>query len=105
MSIVIAFLAPWRARCIFAAIHAPFDLRRFAEDASFDEGADVEADAVVQVGVPADGLFFEWLPPDEDVVGCFASEDKLEFVLELTGGEVARVAAALARLPHHACDR
>jgi WD40 repeat protein len=72
MPIIIAHFAPRSSRRIFAAIYAPFDFRRFAENAGFDEGAYVEADAVVEVGIPADGLFFERLPANEDVVGCFA---------------------------------
>lgn len=98
MPVIVAHFTPWGAGRVLAAVHAPLDLRRLAEDAGFDEGTDVEADAVVEVGVPADGLLFEWLPPDEDVVGGFAFEDELEFVLELEGGEVEGVAAALAGL-------
>jgi hypothetical protein len=38
----------------------------FADIAGTEEGADVLADAVVEVGVPALGLLFEGLPADED---------------------------------------
>ena len=40
----------------------------FANVSCEDEGADVLAEAVVEVGVPALGLVFEGLPADEDVV-------------------------------------
>jgi hypothetical protein len=35
------------------------------------EGADVEADVVVEIRVPADGLIPERFPADEEVVGRF----------------------------------
>ncbi len=40
----------------------------FPDIAGKEEGADVLADAVVDVGMPALGLVFEGLPADEDVV-------------------------------------
>ena len=51
---------------VFASVFVPFDVGLFAEDATAFLGAglvdrhertDVQADAVVQVGPPADGLF------------------------------------------------
>ena len=83
MPIVIAYFAPRRAGWIFAAVDAPFNFRGFAKDAGFDEGADVHPHAVVEVGMPADGLLRERLPADEDVVGRLAFEDELELVLQL----------------------
>ncbi|MFZ9937164.1 MAG: hypothetical protein ACO3JG_08890 [Luteolibacter sp.] len=63
-----------------AAVFGPFDVGPPAEDAGvllFDvlgvkEGANVEADAVVEVRVPADGLLVKRLPADEEVVGLLA---------------------------------
>lgn len=68
----------------FAAILAPVDVGFGAEDAGAflaagdvggHEGANVQAHAVVDVWLPADGLFVEGFPADEDVVGWFAGED------------------------------
>ena len=81
----------------FAAVFVPFDVGLGAEDTgSFfaevlggEEGADVEADAVVEVGVPADGLFVERFPADEEVVGGLAFEDFGEFRLQGLGGTKA----------------
>ena len=44
------------------------------------------ADAVVEVGVPALGLFFEGLPADEDVERGLAFEDGGKLGLEGVGG-------------------
>ena len=57
----------------------------FAHIASEEEGADVLADAVVEIGVPALGLLLERLPADEDVERGFAFEDRCEFGLESSG--------------------
>ena len=40
-----------------------------------EEGADILADTVVDVGVPALGLIFKWFPADKDVKRCFAFEN------------------------------
>ena len=60
------------------------------------KGADVHAYAVVKVGVPADGLFRERLPANEEVVGRLAFEDQFEAGLQLLGGLEAGVAARFA---------
>lgn len=60
------------------------------------EGADIEADAVVEVGVPADRLLGEGLPADEAVMGRLAREDQLELVLHLPGGKQSDVGSGLA---------
>ena len=80
-----------------ATVFGPLDVGLPAEDAGtflFDvlgveEGADVEADAVVEVRVPADGLLVQRLPTDEKVVRWLAGEDVFEFLLEKFGGGVA----------------
>ena len=61
------------------------------------EGADVHANAVVEIGLPADRLLCERLPADEDVVGRFAFEDPLQLFLELLRCDEAGVTAGLAR--------
>ena len=61
----------------------------FADIACQEEGADVLADAVVEVGVPALGLLFEGLPADEDVERGLAFEDSGELGLEGAGGAEA----------------
>ncbi len=65
---------------------APF----LADIAGEEEGADVLADAVVEVRVPALGLLVERLPADEDVERGLAFEDGGEFGLEGSGGAEAR---------------
>ena len=87
---------------VFAPVFVPFYVGFVAEDSGpffadvgdGEEGADVEADAVVEVGVPADGLFFKWFPAHEDVVTifliriAFAFEDQFQFFLQVfCGGE------------------
>ena len=79
---------------ILATIFVPFDIWFIPQNACaflFDighghKGADVEAHAVVEVRVPADGLFFQWFPANKDVVGRFAFEDQLQLFLEALGG-------------------
>ena len=70
-----------------AAVFFPFDVGFYAEEAGAflaagevggHEGADVHADAVVEVGVPADGLLRERFPANEEVVGWPAFGDELE---------------------------
>src|SRR5208337_3009437 len=46
----------------------PLDVRVLPQDTRLDEGADVHPDAVIKVGVPANWLFGEGFPADEDVV-------------------------------------
>ncbi len=81
-----------------APVLGPLDVGVLAEDARRHERADVEPDAVVEVGVPADRLLGEGLPADEDVVGRLARQDELELVLQLLGGGQAEVGPGLARL-------
>src|SRR5260221_1674763 len=57
-----------------------------ARDVLGQEGADVNAHAVVHVGMPADGLFGERFPAGESVVVRFTFQDELETVLELRPG-------------------
>ena len=61
----------------------------FADITCQEKGADVLADAVVEVGVPALGLLFERLPADKDVERGLAFEDGGEFGLEGAGGAEA----------------
>src|SRR5262249_12269532 len=67
---------------LIARVLGPPDAGGLAEDPGGYEGADVEADAVVEVGVPADRLLGEGLPPHEDVVWGLARQDQLELVLQ-----------------------
>ena len=79
---------------VFAPVFVPFYVGFVAEDSGpffadvgdGEEGADVEADAVVEVGVPADGLLVERFPADKDVVRIFAFEDEFKLFLEGFGG-------------------
>src|SRR5437868_2197690 len=58
---------PRRALRITALVLTPLDVRLLAKDIGFHERPDVEPDAVVQVGFPANRLFPQGLPADEDV--------------------------------------
>jgi len=79
---------------VLAAVLLPVDVGLGTQDARVllahvghaHERADVEAHAVVEVRLPADGLLFQWLPANEDVVGGFAFEDQLQLFLEGLGG-------------------
>ena len=54
----------------------------FADITGEEEGADVLANAIVEVWVPALGLLFERLPADEDVERGFAFENRGQLALE-----------------------
>lgn len=91
-------------RCAFhvlAAVLVPLDVELralvVAQHAGGHPGADVEAHAVVEVGVPADGLLGERFPAHEDVKGRFAFEDGFELFLQrLRGGQPLRGAVEAA---------
>ena len=74
---------------VLAAILVPVDVELGAQDAGLDEGTDVEADTVVEVGVPAKRLLGERLPAHEDVVGRLALEDQREPALQIPCGKQA----------------
>src|ERR1700693_1139795 len=69
------------------AVLLPFNVGLGAQDAGAflaagyvldEEGADVQAHAVVNVRIPADGLLAKRFPPDEDVVGRVAFLGEVE---------------------------
>ena len=66
---------------IFSPIFVPGDVELglfvVAQDFGGHERADVHAHAVVQVGVPADGLLGQRFPAHEDVVGLFTVQNPL----------------------------
>ena len=64
-----------------------------------EEGADVEAHAVVEIRIPADGLLFQRFPAHEDIVGRFTLQDQLQLFLEGLGGGQALLGSV-----HVACD-
>ena len=79
------------AQWLFALVLSPVDIRLGTEDTRAflpagniggHEGTAIEAHAVVDVRLPADGLFFYGLPPDEEVKGRLAFEDGGEALLE-----------------------
>ena len=85
------------AQRLLAAIFGPFDgAGPGAQDAgagfpalaqlSIEKGADVEANAVVGVGIPTNRLLVQGLPTHENVVGRLAIEDLLELALKIEGG-------------------
>ena len=83
-------LEPWRTFHVLATVLVPGDVELgllvVAQDLGGHEGADVQAHAVVEVGVPADGLLGQGLPAHEDVVGWLAFEDELQAALQVLGG-------------------
>ena len=79
---------------ILAPVFGPFDVGFVAQHAGAflfyvadsHEGADVEAHAVVEVRVPADGLLVERFPADKDIVGGLAFKDQFQFPFQVLGG-------------------
>ena len=75
-------LEPRGAFDILAPVFVPGDVELgflvVAQDFGGHEGADIQAHAVVQVGVPADGLLGQGFPAYEEVVGLFAVQDGLQ---------------------------
>ncbi len=68
-------VVPGRRGDILAAVDAILDVRHMGQDAGLDKELDVEAHAVVKIGIPAEWLPFERLPAHEYVVGRLAFED------------------------------
>lgn len=97
-------LIPRRRLNVLTTVFFPVDVGFPAEDAGvffadiagLEEGADVEAHAVVEVGGPADGLFGQGFPADEDVVGFFAFKDGFELFFQGFGGGEAFLGAVFA---------
>src|SRR5574337_47641 len=93
------------ANRLLAAVFLPMDIRLGAQDAGAflaagdilgHEGADVEANAIVDVRRPTDGLILDGLPADEEVDGWFACEDGDEPLLQLQRGGQTILGAAFA---------
>ena len=88
-----AELVPWGGFYVFAAVFGPLAVGFVSQDtgtcfanvANGHEGANVQADTVVQVRVPADRLFFQRFPADENVVRGFAFADLFEQAFQLFG--------------------
>lgn len=96
-AVALELVEPGGAFHVLAAVLVPgdveFGLLVVAQDLGGHEGSDVEADAVVEVGIPADGLFGQGLPADEDVVGRLTFEDELQAALQVLGGGQAGLGA------------
>ena len=91
-ALTLEFMKPRGAFYVLATVLIPFDIELgrlvVAQYFGGHEGADVEAHAVVQVGVPADGLFGELLPAHKDVVGWLAFKNEFQAALQvLRGGQ------------------
>ena len=82
----------------FPTVLLPLDFDTLTKDIRGSEGTDVHAYAVVQIRMPADGLFGEGLPANEEVIGRFAFENELEPGLQLLGSFEAGVTAGFAGL-------
>jgi hypothetical protein len=80
------FVEPGGGFYVLAAILVPVDVRILSQNTGGHEGADVETDTVVQVGLPAGGLLIERFPADEDVVGIFSLQNLLQFNFQFLGG-------------------
>jgi len=80
---------------LLATVLRPLDVRVLPQNAGFHEGADVHPHAVVEIGIPADGLLGQRLPADEDVMGLLAREDELQLLLQCLGGGETEVGSCL----------
>ena len=80
-ALAVEFVEPRGAFDVFATVFVPGDVEFWlfvvAQDFGGHEGADVQAHAVIEVGVPADGLLGQGFPANEDVVGGFAFQNGL----------------------------
>ena len=73
-----------------AAVLFPVDIWFVAQDAGTlfpdrghgHKGADIEADAVVEVRLPAERLLLEGFPADEDVIRRFTFKDQLKLLFQ-----------------------
>ena len=100
----VLFLPLWLGAAVGAGVllHA----RRDAQDAAIpapgvfrprgQERTDVEANAIVDVRLPADRLTIQRLPAHEDVVGRIALDDLGQFAAKVLGGNQARFRAGFA---------
>ncbi len=61
------FMDPGGAGRILSPVLVPVDVRVLPEHAGQDKRADIETDAVVEIGLPADGLFVQRLPANENI--------------------------------------
>ena len=81
-SLAVELVEPGGRLNVSAPVFVPSDveLGLFVDAQHFGghEGADVQADAVIKVGLPADGLLGQRLPAHEDVVGGFAFQNGLQ---------------------------
>ena len=93
------------ANGFFPAVLSPANIRLGAQDAgtlppAWDffshEGADVEAHAVIDVRLPADGLLVDGFPADEDVEGRLAVEYGNEPPLQFKRRDQSAFRAAIA---------
>src|SRR6266545_4351645 len=87
MTVVDAFFTPGRAGRILAPILTPLNAGSLTENVSRDEGANVQAHAVIQIRLPANRLLLHRLPPHEDTVGRLTLKNEFELVLQLVGGK------------------
>src|SRR5438445_383206 len=87
MTVVDAFFTPGRAGRILAPIFAPVNTGSLTEYVSRAEGANVQAHAVIQIGLPANRLLLHWLPPHEDVIGRLALKNEFELFLQLVSSK------------------
>src|SRR5271157_600165 len=71
---------------LVAPVLGPLDLRVLAQDTRLDERPDIHSHAVIEVRVPADGLFGEGLPADEDVVPIIDNPLTEFFLLRVPDG-------------------
>ena len=78
---------------VLAPVLLPMDVERRPQHTRLDERAHVQPHTVVQVGLPADRLLVQLLPPHEDVERLLALEDQLELALQLQRRRQPRLGA------------
>src|SRR5215813_10802553 len=95
MTVVDTFFPPGRARWILAPVFAPVNTGSLTEYVRRDEGANVQAYAVIQVRLPANWLLLHRLPAHKDVVGRLALKNEFKLALQLTSSHEPGLSSTL----------
>lgn len=85
---------------VLATILVPVDGHLVGEDARLKEGADVEADAVIEIRIPADRLFGQRLPAHVNVIRRLAVGDLDQLLPERSRRLQARRCARFPGVDH-----
>src|SRR5450755_3084280 len=94
MTIVVALSAIG----IGAAIFIPVDGKAIAQYTGLDEWANIYSYPIVYIRLPANRLLAQLLPAHIDIIRLFAFVNLFQFLLQLSGGDIASFRACNARL-------